>query len=368
MFDKIRRPGRSGKQGRVKKFFQFLVMGVICLIFVFLIPIGTPIGGEGIFARVGREAVRAGDFQPVYENLRRQMGERLSQLDDSSYERTDRQLRRRALKQLVERELLSQGARQAGFVVGKQELAGEIRSFPAFQRDGRFLQSAYLNFLKARGLRASRFEKRIQKSLVVEKTYRAFQKAAPETEAETSKARQKGKWQVRLNYALLSAGDIEEEKLEPAVQAGDLKAVTRFLKQNQSQWEKTEEFSPVTPFGMPPAGNESFMEALLSHLPKRGLIPRLIREDDKIYLIHVLSFRETVSESKAPPLKAFWQKGFGTGERLLESYMEQQRRETKIRLAKEFQEFPQGPAPRLSLWRLLKDKTWSVVGKLKGGA
>ena len=353
MFDKIRRPGRSAKQGQFKKFLQFFIMGLICLIFVFLVPIGPPLGGEGILAHVGREPIRAGEFQPIYESLRRQAKQYLSRLEGDSYNEAEQRLRQKALRRLVEQELLTQGAKEAGFSVSDSELADEIKGFGAFRQEGRFRQSLYLGFLKSRGLSASRFEKRVQKSLTAENMAQAFQKAAPQTQAEQSKERHKEKWRVRLNYALLSAGDIEEELFKPLVEAGELKKVTALLKQNQSQWEEAEEFSPIAPFGLAPAQSENFMEALLSHLPSLGLIPHLVRENDKIYIIHVLSFKEAGAKASSKALNPFWQRSFGAGSRLFSAYMEQQKQNIEVHLAKEFS----GPEPqRKKLLNFLADK------------
>lgn len=353
MFDKIRRPGRSAKQSQPKKFFQFFIMGLICLIFVFLVPIATPPGGEGILAHVGREAIRAGDFQPIYENLRRQTKQYLERLDDEAYDTAEQRLREQALRHLVEQELLIQGAKEAGFFISDRELADEIKAFGAFQQEGRFRQSLYLGFLKSRGLTASRFEKRVQKGLVAENMAQAFQKVAPKTKVEKTKEQQKEKWKVRLNYAMLLAGDIEEETLQPLVQAKELSKITHFLKQNKTKWEKSDEFSPIAPFGLPPAMSENFMEALLSHLPTQGLIPHLIRDNDKIYIIHILSFKESSKKTDTKAFNPLWQESFGAGSRLFSGYMDQQKQKIKIHLSGEFSGTEQ---KRGGLLNLLKNK------------
>lgn len=114
---------------------------------VFLSGIFVGLGGywftnrdmDGVVARVGEKKITETRFVArvnQYADLLRSRG---TELNDENIKR----LRREIANDMVVEEILADQAEQLGLVVSDAELARDIQSTPAFQRDGRFEQEAY---------------------------------------------------------------------------------------------------------------------------------------------------------------------------------------------------------------------------------
>ena len=333
MFDKLRRPGRSFKEGRLKKLFSYFVFGAICLVFVFLAPMGTQLIGGTVIAYVGGEPVRLREFQLVEDNIKRQYQSRLSQADEESRLKIYEEIKQKARMRIIKLYLLVQGSQRAGFSLSDNELRSEIRSFPVFQEKGRFIYSRYLSFLKSQRLNPSRFEEGIRKDKLAQNWLDLFRKSVFSNDLEKQKKSQMYSYKVKIRYFSLPSADIEEANLEPLVKAGDLKKVNSVLKEKDVKWEETKAFSPVLAFGVPIAQNQNLMEVLIQHLPQTGLIPKLIRQADKIYVVDVLSFSKGSRSPQDRQLESFLSRRFDKSARLLDSWIDFQRQRIKVRLS-----------------------------------
>ena len=333
MFDKLRRPGRSFKEGKLKKLFSYCVFGTICLVFVFLAPMGTQIMGEGVVANVGGNPIRMREFRLMEESIKRQYKSRLERADDESRLKILEEIRQKARIRIVQMYLLVQGSQKAGFSLSDNELRSEIRSIPIFQEDGRFLSSRYLRFLKNQRLKPSRFEEGVRKDKLAQNWIQLFSKAVSLNDLEKEKKSQMYKYKVKIRYALLHSTDAEEKELESLVRARDLKKINSFFKRKDVKWEETKVFSPVLAFGVPIAQNENLMETLIHHLPQKGLIPKLIRQTGKIYIVDVLSFEEGSMSTQDRQLESFLSRNFDKSTRLLDSWIDHQRQRIKIRMS-----------------------------------
>ena len=333
MFDKLRRPGRSLKEGKTKKIFSYIVFGAICLVFVFLAPMGTKLIGEGVLGYVGNEPIRAREFQLIEENIKKEYQSRLEKADDESHSKIMEEIRQKAKAEIVKLYLLVQGSQKEGFFLSDKELRSEIHAFPVFQEEGRFLYSRYLVFLKSQNLSASRFENRIRKSKLAQNWVSLFRKAIFSNNLEKEKKFQRYRYKVKIRYALLLSENIEEENLEPFVKSKDLRKINSFLKKNDVKWEETGYFSPISGFGVPIAQNQNFMEVLINYLPHKGVIPRFIRQANKIYIVNVLSFKEENISPQEQQLENFLSYRFDKSMRLLDSWINFQRKNIKVRLS-----------------------------------
>lgn len=333
MFEKLRRPGRSPKEGRFKKWFSYFVFGAICFVFVFLAPMGTNLMGEGVLGYVGNEPIRAREFRFFEESIKQHYRNRLEQAGDESYSKIQDEIRYRAKVEIVKRYLLVQGAQNDGFFLSTGELRSEIQSIPIFQKEGRFLYSRYLSFLKSEGLNPTRFEELIRKDKLAENWAGVFKKAISSNQLEKSKRAQRHRYKVNFRYALLNTGDIEEEKLEPLVKSKALQKINQFLKKNDVKWEETGPFPLFSAFGIPITQNQNLMDVLTHYLPAKGVIPRLIRQNDKIYIVHVLSFKEGEASPQEKQLENLLSLRFDKFVRLLDSWLDFQRQKIKVRLS-----------------------------------
>ncbi len=332
MFDKLRRPGRSLKEGKAKKFFSYFLFGAICLIFVFLIPGGPKIAGEGVVAYVGNEPIRTREFRRMEEIVKQSYQSRLEQADDQSLLKIQEEIKQTTKIEIIRKYLLIQGAQKAGFFVSDKELRSEIRSFPSFQENGHFLYSRYLNFLKSQRLQPSRFEDRVRKDKMVQNWVNLFKKSIILNNVEREKKTQRHIYKVNFRYVLLNSFDIEEEILEPFVKAGNIQQIDRFLKKHKVSWEKTGVFSVVSGSNASITQNQNLMEVVISHLPHKGIIPKLIRQTEKLYIVDVLSFKKGNISPQDQQLESFLRRRFDKASRLLNSWIELQRQKVKIKL------------------------------------
>lgn len=333
MFEKLRRPGRSYKEGRVKKIFSYFVFGAICLVFVFLAPMGTQLIGDGVVAHVGDLAISSREFRWMQENIKTQYQNRLDQADGDNYLKIEEEIKNKALQSLVTLYLIVQASRKEGFLLSDGELRDVIQSFPAFQKDGRFLYSSYISFLKNQSLRPSHFETRIRNSQLADNWKTVFQQAVSSHQLELEKREQFYQYKLSFHYALLKAGEVEEENLEPFVRSQNIKKINSFLEENNVSWQKTGVFSLFSPFSLPIVQNQNIMRALIKHLPSLGVIPRLIRQSDKIYLIHILSFKKDKIKAQERQIEKLISRNFDKSLRLLDSWVQVQREKFKVKLS-----------------------------------
>jgi len=333
MFEKIRRPGRSFKDGRIKKWFSYFIFGLICIVFVFLAPMGSQFIGEGVVGYVGKEPIRFREFRVAEENIRQNYKSRLEQADTENYSRIQKNIRQTALKYLVDSSLLSQGAKQAGFLLSDDELRSEIRSFAVFQHEGRFIYSRYLEFLKSQKMNHSRFEERMRKYKTADNWRLTFDKAIFTNKLEKEKKSQRHVYKMNFRYAQFPAGDVEEERLEPLLRSKNLKKINKFIKENKAEWEKTGVFSLLSAFGLPITRNQSVMEALLQQIPSRGLIPRLIRHGDQVYIVELLSFKKGKPSLNERRMESFLERNYDKSSRLLDSWLELQKQKTPVKIS-----------------------------------
>lgn len=331
MLDRLRRPGRSVREGHFKKLFSYFVFGGICIIFVFLVPMGTQLFGEGILAYVGQEAVRAGEVQFFENNIKSRYQSRLDSADGEVFAQIQEEIRQRALAEVIKMYIMVQGSEKAGFFIGDEELKSIILSLPGFQEKGRFLYSKYKLYLKSQNMKASRFENRVRKIQQASQWDSLFRKSIVKNQLEREKEIQRYAYKVNFQYVALKAGEIEEEKLEPFLKAKDIKKVNQFLKEQEKSWQKTGEFSLLSPFGLEIAQNQNLMEALIRHLPRQGLIPGLIRHSDEIYIVNVLSFKETSVSPQEKQIQTLLSRNFGKSMRLLSGWTEKQYETIKIK-------------------------------------
>ena len=305
MFEKLRRPNKAKKKGRVKAFFSYIIFGAICLVFVFLSPMSGQIFGEGVVAYVGSKPIRSREFRLIEESLRSQYQQRLNEATEDESQRLQNQIRKQALQQLINMYLISQAAEKSGFRVSDEELQDEIRSYPVFQRNGRFVYSRYLSYLKSQKLSSSRFEDRIRRFKTTKNWRGIFIKSISSNRLEKNKNREKNRYQIKLRFAEIPFSKVTTQELEPLVFKKNLSQINKLLRQNKIRWETSKEISPIDSFALSILKNKDFVEHIISHLPATGLIPKLMIKEDKSYVIEILSFKKTRTNKQNERFAAF---------------------------------------------------------------
>ena len=325
MLKKIRRPGRSRKEGSLKKIFSYFVFGLICAVFLFIAPMGSQFMGEGLVAKVGRERIMSRELRQLEESLKQnyQNQRNIEELDESILTR----IRSEALKQLIDLYVIYSSSKREGFLISDQELRDSIQSFPVFQEKGRFLYSRYLEWLKIQKMSPRRFEEKIRKAQTAQNWSESFNKAFQTNSLEKQQNEKRRAYRINLEYAEIKMEEVKEDEISELLKSKN--KINRFLKKAEISWEKTGDFSLFLPVRTFIAQNQKIVSAIIDHLPKTGLIPDLVRDNNKLYILNILSFSKESSGEEA--LDFLLSQNFGKSNQLFESWMRVQSEEIPIK-------------------------------------
>ncbi|MCY4321624.1 MAG: SurA N-terminal domain-containing protein, partial [Bdellovibrionaceae bacterium] len=320
------------KYENLRKIFNTAFFAFICIIFIFIAPMGVNLMGERTVGRVGNDFIPIRELRNLEENLRNRYKNRLEQADEETALKIQNQIQSMALEKLVTDYIINYALRKEGLFITDQELFKSLTSIPIFQEEGRFLKSRYKGFLKSQNLNASRFEESIRRSQLVLNWQSAFSQAILSNKLEKEKNMARYQYKINIRYAELNAGKVAEEELEPFVKSQNKKEINNFLKQAQVSWKKTGLFSILLPLGVSIAQSESFMDAIINQLPKTGLISKLIRDDNKVYVIEILSFSKDKLSSADKKLESLISQNFDKSNRLFNSWLNLQKEHIEIEI------------------------------------
>jgi len=200
-----------------------ILLGVIVLAFVFM--------GAGSFnanrttkaATVNGEPISIREYQQAYqgiiERLRQQFGDRMN---NDMLEMFD--VKKQAINQVIETELLRQTAKKYNLQVAPDELAETITSIPAFQRNGSFNPQQYRMVLSQNRLSPESFEALQRESMLIQKLRSIVASGIQVSPAE---AQEWYNWQnaeIKIDYALFQPSDyadlaVDEEALKAYYEA-----------------------------------------------------------------------------------------------------------------------------------------------------
>jgi hypothetical protein len=189
-----------------------LIFGAIALIFAlyfgFSFNQGPPGGPAAPVAKVDGETIPFGLFTQTVQNQTALL-ERFN--PGKIPEETFRVVENQVLQSLIGKTLLAQEAHHLGLRVPDLQLAEEIRGNPAFQKDGRFSESFYLNQFKPYFERENGedYEDALRQDLLLEKLRDALEKAAVVStrQAETQKKLQQTQLNVKQWSLAIQKGD-----------------------------------------------------------------------------------------------------------------------------------------------------------------
>ena len=328
MLEKIRRPGRSYKDGAFKKVFSYFILGLICAMFLFIAPMGTQLNTQGVVAQVGPHLIRSRELRNIEENLKRQHQSRLN--SDSKSEALLMQIRSQALQYLINTYTVYLLADKEDFFISNQELRETIKNFPAFQEENRFLHSRYQAFLKNQNLNPSHFEERIRRSKLGQDWFYAFKKAIPSNNLEQIKKSERHQYKINFQYVELKTKTTEVKKLTDILKLKDEVKLNQFLDAASSSWKDTGVFSLISPIGKPIAQNEKILQAIISQLPNKGLVPDIIRDSNKIYIIKILSFEVKNAQKEELQIERLLGRNFGKSDQVFENWLSIESKNIKI--------------------------------------
>ena len=194
---------------QTKSWFVYSAFGIIIIVFVFFYGYG----GRG--AREQEVAALVNDQEITRTQLERSH-ENLLMLSRNIYQRNltaeeTRQLKQRALDELIDRALVLQEAEARGLEVSLDETRRAIADTPAFQREGVFDKPRYLNQLAASRLGPSEFEKLMRAEMLVSKAMGVLQDPVKISDRELFGLYRLENEKVNLRFVKLNAIDFENE-------------------------------------------------------------------------------------------------------------------------------------------------------------
>jgi len=230
-----------------KNALTYVLFGIIIVVFVVSFGPGSR-GcadsrgtGPGWAAQVNGVAVTASDFDQTYSSLLRNFLSRGQGLTREMAEQLG--LRKMALDQLVEQQLLEQEGARLGLVVSDEELEQAIVKNPSFHVDGRFQRDAYLQGVTQAYGTVGRFEEQLRRSLLASKVVALLRTTARVSEDEVHQAFASEGDRANVEFARFPLSAAREAvKPSPdeakAFQARNADRIEAFYKENAARFDR----------------------------------------------------------------------------------------------------------------------------------
>ncbi|MBI5450575.1 MAG: SurA N-terminal domain-containing protein [Gammaproteobacteria bacterium] len=177
---------------------------VIIVIAFGLVGVNAYIDGDGktIVATVEDVDIQLPVFQRAYQQERAYRQQLLGGRVDPAL-MNEETLKREALRRVIDSEVVTQSAREAGMRIGDAQLADQIRMIRQFQRDGRFDQATYSQLLRNQGLSEAEFEDSMRRDLLASQWVSGLIDTELATPAETASLLALRGQQRRIGYMTL---------------------------------------------------------------------------------------------------------------------------------------------------------------------
>ncbi len=188
-----------------------IILGAIVLVFVFW-GVGTfSSRPENKAATVNGEVISQEDYRESYNNLLEQYRQRFGgNLNEDMLKMLN--LKKQALDQLIDRNLMRREALKLDFRVSDKEIADFVQKTEAFQENGAFNERKYKNILAYHHLTPEKFES-LQKDAMLTDKLRAL--IINNVKVSDEEAREWYKWNdasVRIDYALFKPDKYQDIK------------------------------------------------------------------------------------------------------------------------------------------------------------
>ena len=187
-------------------------------------------------AVVGNKKISDIEFKRAYQQQRNRIQTMMGKNFDPSLI-NDEQLKKSVLENLIEREVLVQGAHDAGMRVSAVRVGSEIRAIPNLQSKGQFDEELYRRLLRSQGLSVGGFEKMVGNDLIIQQLNEGIANSAFVTKPELDTLLRIKLQQRDIGYTVVPAASyLADAKV-------DDKAIEKFYKDNPDHFRTPEQVS-----------------------------------------------------------------------------------------------------------------------------
>ena len=196
---------------RVMGVLGWFILGILFIAFAFF-GLNSYLGSDkaSYVASVNGVEISAIQEDRAYRNLR----SRMESLMGSSFDPdmiNETRLRKNALRQIINEELLFQEAADGDFAASDQQLAAQISAINAFKKDGKFSKQRYERALSNNGMKPPEFEGQLKRDIMSNHLRSGIIKtAAPTHEALALAYRLQGQ-QRRFSYLIVPVSMFKDQ-------------------------------------------------------------------------------------------------------------------------------------------------------------
>ncbi len=179
---------------------------------------GGELGGNRAsktLATVGREKISASLYYQTLQQQLENMREQFSELDTQFIQQLN--IPQQVLEQLIQQTLLLQASKELRIEATNEEVAEKIRSYPVFQKDGRFIGfEEYKNILEWNRINLSEFEEGLKRDIRIEKVVKVITSGVTISPDDLWEAYKINNETAKLEYIVSETTKIEiEEEFTP---------------------------------------------------------------------------------------------------------------------------------------------------------
>ncbi|MEJ2179994.1 MAG: SurA N-terminal domain-containing protein, partial [Gammaproteobacteria bacterium] len=166
-------------------------------------------GGPLVIANVNGEEISQQAFQREYYNQRDRMRQMFGEQFNPSL--MDPQIKKKALDDIINREVLVQSANDVGYRISDEYLVQTIQGFESFQEDGKFSNNLYKQQLNAQGESPSTFEYRIQRAILSQQLYSGISATSIVTKQDVDQLLKLQEQTRDIGYMVLKADNFKQD-------------------------------------------------------------------------------------------------------------------------------------------------------------
>jgi len=219
---------------RSRGWLAYVIVGVIAVpLVLFGIYNYFTGGGGGAVAEVGGHKITSQDIANAYQRQQQQLRQMLGDAYDPSMF-SEKEMRQRALDQLIDRAVLTNYARDAGYRVSDKMLGQLIRGQKVFYENGKFSRERYQRLLAQNGLSPEAYENNMRAQETIGQLQRGVMNSVMVTDADLSQVVALERQQRKVAFLRVHADAYKHD-----LQVSD-DEIQSYYKEHQDQFKRPE--------------------------------------------------------------------------------------------------------------------------------